>query len=465
MAGQARPAATPANLPRAARSSRPPRVVFVNRYFFPDESATAQMLSDIAFGLAAGGHEIHIVCSRQLYDAPAAKLAARESLRAVTVHRIWTTWFGRRRLLGRALDYASFYLAAAAILTRLLRAGDIVVAKTDPPLISVIAAAAARLKGATLINWLQDVFPEVASRLGANPLPRGLDHLLRRLRDASLRAARCNVVLGSRMQEYLAGSGIAPDKIRIIENWADSEAVTPKPAANSELRLRLGLQDRFVAAYSGNLGRAHEYETLLEAAQLLRADAGIQFLMIGGGANMACLRAATTLRGLDNFLFMPYQPRSSLSDSLAAADVHLACLIPTLEGLIVPSKFYGILAAGRPVVFIGDPDGELPRVIRRANCGAAVASGDATALAAVLRRLRSDPSTCAAMGARARDLLVRRFSARRALDSWIAVLDGQAGARALGLDDLQIDEEFIGGAHAAEIESGAPVHEAATNDE
>jgi colanic acid biosynthesis glycosyl transferase WcaI len=398
------------------------RVVFVNRYFYPDESATAQLLADLAFGLAARGMDVHIVCSRQLYDAPEAPLGALETVRGVVIHRLWTTRFGRRRLWGRAFDYASFYVACAVTLIKLLQARDIVVAKTDPPLISIVAALAARFKGARLVNWLQDVFPEVASMLGANPLPAVLDRALRSLRDASLRSAQVNVVLGSRMLEYITARRVPVSQCRVIENWADGEKLRPKATADSVLRRRLGLADKFVIGYSGNLGRAHEFETVLGAAEGLRSDDGIAFLFIGAGAKMDELKASVVRRHMTNFHFLPYQPRESLEDSLAAADVHLVTLIPSLEGLIVPSKFYGILAAGRPVVFIGDVDGELSRIIRASHCGVVVASGNSTELFDAIKSLERDTDGRTNMGLAARELMCSRFAARRALDCWAQLL-------------------------------------------
>jgi colanic acid biosynthesis glycosyl transferase WcaI len=398
------------------------RVVFVNRYFYPDESATAQLLTDLAFGLAARGMDVHIVCSRQLYDAPEAQLGALETVRGVVVHRLWTTRFGRRRLLGRAFDYASFHVTCAVALLGLLGATDVVVAQTDPPLISIAAALAARFKGAQLVNWLQDIFPEVASMLGANPLPAVLDRALRALRDASLRSAEMNVVLGSRMLEYLSTRRVPASKCRVIENWADGERVHPKLPGDSELRGRLGLADKFVIGYSGNLGRAHEFETLLGAAESLRSDDRIAFLFIGAGAKMDELKASVVRRHMTNFHFLPYQPRESLEDSLAAADVHWVTLIPSLEGLIVPSKFYGILAAGRPVVFIGDADGELSRIIRASHCGVVVANGNSKELFDAIKSLERDTDCRTNMGLAARELMCSRFAARRALDSWAQLL-------------------------------------------
>jgi len=398
------------------------RVVFINRYFYPDVSATSQMLSDLARRLAQHGVVVHVVCSRQRYDDPAAHLAANEVIDAVHVHRVWTSRFGRDRLLGRAVDYASFYVSSAVRLLWLLRAGDVVVAKTDPPLISIVALALARVRGCHLVNWLQDIFPEVAQHLGVNPLPRWMSRLLMQMRDRSLAMAHMNVVLGSRMREHLEGRRIPGNRICIIENWADEDSVAPKATHASALRDGLGIGDCFVVAYSGNLGRAHEFETILAAAEQIQGNDSVVFLMIGGGVKMDELRRASEGKALRNFRFLPYQPRATLADALAAGDVHLACLLPALEGLIVPSKFYGILAAGRPVVFIGDTQGELARVIDGAQCGAVVRLGNALGLVAVLNMLREQPQMRLAMGERARALFLQRYSVTRATRQWLELL-------------------------------------------
>jgi glycosyltransferase involved in cell wall biosynthesis len=402
---------------------RTSKIVFVNRYYDPDLSATSQMLTDLARGLAARGFDVHAVCSRQLYDDPAPQMIAYEVLAGVHVHRVATTRLGRSRLLGRALDYASFYVACAGKLLKLLRRGDVLVAKTDPPLLSILAAPIAKATRTALINWQQDVFPEVASHLGANPLPGWVDKALRRVRDASLRAATMNVSIGNRMSEYLAKRGIPDSKLCVIENWADGGAIQPKPTSASALRSRMNLLDHFIVCYSGNLGRAHEFDTLLGAAEALKGDPTFVFLIIGSGAKMAALKQGVATRALENFRFLPYQPRDALEDSLAAADVHLVSLLPALEGLVVPSKLYGILAAGRAVVFIGDSDGEVGRVVERARCGKQVTVGDSNALADVLRSLKAKPEILVDMGARARRLFCEQHGFPRALERWVALLE------------------------------------------
>ena len=402
--------------------TRNPSIVFVNRYFYPDHSATSQALTDIARELTMRGFNVQIVCSRQLYDNPTAQLSAKEDLLGIRVHRIGTTHFGRRRLLGRAVDYATFYLSAVMLLLRILRWRDVLVVKTDPPLMSLPAVLVAWLKGSALVTWQQDVFPEVASHLGANPLPRWLDAPLRRLRNASLRAARNNVVISARMRDHFLGCGIPLDKLCVIENWADANSIKPKLSSASTLRADLGLADRFVVGYSGNLGRAHEFDTLLAAAESLKLDKSFVFLMIGGGAKMPALKRAVAERALENFCFLPYQPRHALEDSLAAADVHLVSLLPALEGLISPSKLYGVLAAGRPLIFVGESDGEVSRVVGSAECGLSVRVGDASGLAASLQYLRAADEARSQMGIRARQVACEKYTLERATDRWVAVL-------------------------------------------
>jgi glycosyltransferase involved in cell wall biosynthesis len=398
------------------------RLIFVNRYFFPDVSATSQLLTDLAVAVGNEGFDVHMICSRLRYDDPAAALPKSDRVGAVQIHRIWSTRFGRAGLLGRLVDYKSFYVCSVLAALRLTRANDLLIALTDPPMLSVGLAWVARQRGAKVINWLQDLFPEVAIALKVAPLPTWLTHLLLRIRNDSLHAATMNVVLGQRMRERVLALGVAPERITVIENWADGEAIRPMATSASVLRASLPPGTSFVVQYSGNLGRAHEYQTILGAAQALSDEVGLLFLMIGGGANMVRLQDEAARLGLRNLLFLPYCARESLRDALAAGDIHLSCLLPEMEGMIVPSKFYGILAAGRMLIVIGDPQGEQARTLREHWCGEAVACGDSAGLARLLRALRSDPRRCEQAGARARTLFDSRYAFPIALQKWRALL-------------------------------------------
>ena len=398
------------------------KVVFVNRYGPPDHSATSQMLGDLAAALVAKGAPVRIVASRQRYDDPAARLVPAEIVEGVEIRRIPTTRFGRRHLAGRALDYLTFYLALPVTLWRQLERGDAVVAMTDPPLVGLVAGLVARLRGCVRLNWLQDVFPEVAARLGEPRLPRAVVALLQRLRNASLRAAGMNVCIGDRMAEYLATQGVPRERMVVIPNWAQEASLQPLPASESTLRARLGLAGKFVVGYAGNLGRAHDCDTIFAAVARLAADSRIAFLITGGGRGHENLRVRCAQAGLQNIAFLPYQPLPALAHAMAAADLHLLSLLPELEGLIVPSKFYGIAAAARPMAMIGDPDGELARLIARNDCGFTVVPGDVAGLVARILELADKPEACVEMGRRARAMLQREFSRDAAHRRWHGLL-------------------------------------------
>jgi glycosyltransferase involved in cell wall biosynthesis len=406
-------------------------VVFVNRYCHPDHSATSQILSDLAASLAGKGMSVLIVASRQRYDDPDADLPASEQWREVAIRRLWTTSFGRGPLFGRAIDYLTFYLSLPFTLWPLLKRGDIVIAKTDPPLLALVVAPIARLRGAILVNWLQDIFPEVAVNLGEPRLPRPLVWLFRRLRNVSLKMAAANVAIGERMAEHLATEGISATRLRVIPNWAHENAISPLSTSQSKLRSSLGLDHRFVVGYSGNLGRAHDPDTIFDAAMRLAGQPRIAFLIIGGGHGYERLRQCASENGLHGMFFLGYQPIEALSDSMAAADVHLISLRPELEGQIVPSKFYGIAAAERPMLFVGDPDGELARLISGSGCGFSVAQGQGDALAGKIRLLADSPEQCQKMGRQGRRLLEERFSRDSAHGHWLELLDGLGSGRSL----------------------------------
>lgn len=421
--------------PSRAEADRP-RVLFVNRFFRPDLSATSQMVTDVATGLAARGMAVSVVTSAQHHDRPDEHLPLRETIDGVAVRRIPTSRFGRHTLLGRAMDYLTFHLGAALAVARLARRGTIVVACTDPPMLSVSVAPAAWLRGARRVNWMLDVYPETATELGVLR-PGGLvDRVMRRLRDASLRGGAVNVVLGERMVARFAEMGIDDTTCRVIHNFADGRLVTVQPRDHNPLRTAWGLDGKFVVGYSGNLGRAHEFDTILGAAETLRERDDIVFLFIGDGHRRSALKTEAERRGLGNIRYEPLQPRETLSLSLGVPDVHLVSLRPPLEGLIVPSKVYGILAAGRPTLFIGDTDGEVARLVRRHDCGAAVAVGAAEALAQEIARLAAAPELWRRWAGNARRAFDSLFDRDIAVAQWTDMLTAPPAAASAPAGDM-----------------------------
>lgn len=405
------------------------KIIFVNRFFFPDESATAQIVTDLAEHLCARGLSVWVVTSNASLHGSGPLPRFETVLGGVRVRRVPQTGGRTHSIFGKLIQLICFYPLAFAELLRTVSPGDLVVAKTDPPLISIVALLAAKLRRAQLINWLQDLYPEVAARLDT-PVVTGLvGRWLGRLRNVSLRGAVVNVAIGRRMAETLRAEGVPPEKVQVIPNWADEEALRAIEPSESRARKawELPLGD-FVLGYSGNLGRAHESETLLAAARILANRAEIKFLFIGGGHEFSRLESVVRKEGLSNFIFKPHQPREQLQDTLAAADAHWLSLRPELEGLIVPSKFYGILAAGRPVVAVTAPNGEIGEIVRNENVGFAIQPGDGAALAEAIIILADDSRLRRSMGQRARRLSETLFARKAALQSWTALIRSSAAS-------------------------------------
>jgi glycosyltransferase involved in cell wall biosynthesis len=226
------------------------------------------------------------------------------------------------------------------------------------------------------------------------------------------------------MASRLAAERVPRARLAVIPNWADGRRIRPLAPEDNPLRAAWGLGDRFVVGYSGNLGRAHAVEPLVELIALLADEPGLAFLFIGAGAGYRPLRAALAARGLENVVFRPYQDQALLPQSLTAPDLHLVTLRPEWEGLVVPSKLYGALAAGRPVVLIGDPEGDVARIVR-GGPGLVALPEEMPALAAELRALRRDPARLARMGAAARQAY-EACPREASLDAWTRCLRAAA---------------------------------------
>lgn len=394
------------------------RVIFINRFYDPDISATAQILTKVAVHLAEHDLDIVVVTSRQSYDGK-EEFQAREVRSGVSIHRLWTTRFGRKLLPGRLADYMSFYVSAMFWVMAKVNNKDVVIIKTDPPLLPLLITLPLRWKKAKIVNWLQDIFPEVATVLGWSGFKaRALD-LLKVLRNRSLRASDRVVAIGGRMAERVQQMDVPLRRLEIIENFVDQNSIRPIDPVNNPLRTEWGIApDQLCIGYSGNLGRAHDLETIWKASYLYQSiDPKIAFLFIGGGALRDVLQERLARQPRHNILLKPYQPEHLLSRSLSVADVHWLSLKPELEGLIVPSKFYAIAASGRPAIFIGDRDGEIARRLQVIGGGITVAEGDVNAMLSAIDQAK-DASWRALAGKNMRKFSETNASEARRLSDW-----------------------------------------------
>ena len=397
------------------------RVVILNQFFYPDHSATSQLMTELAESLVERGVAVTALAGRGLYNGSKESLPAQETHKGVRIVRAWSTGFGKRSTPGRVADYLSFYLGAIWSLLRLPQ-HDIVMALTTPPLIGLVALLIGRLRGMRIIALVQDIYPDVAVALGALradvPTTRLFDWLNRLVLSRSDRVIVLGECMRSRVLEKIGVE--ASDRIDVIHNWADGALIeSGQSRAQNPFALEHELHQRFVVMFSGNFGLVNEFGTVLEAARVLRERTDIVFLFLGDGVKRVELEQYVERHQLTNIRLFPYQSRAMLPHSLAAGSVQLVTLAEGLAGLSVPSKTYGILAAGKPILFVGDAKSGVAELICQHECGAVIPSGDSVRLAAVLEEWAGDNDKVEAMGVAARQLFEARFDRPQAVTSYL----------------------------------------------
>lgn len=366
----------------------------MNQFFWPDAAATSQLLTDVGRRLAGEGHEVHVICGATGYTD-----TNKDEAPVATIHRVAGRRFSRGTL-GRLLSYGSFYVLAGWSALR-VPAPDIVLTLTTPPLLSLLGNLVKLLRGARHVIWEMDMYPDVAVDLGYFPAGGLLDRVVGLLADTSRRYADTIIALGPCMRDRLLRRGLPADKIVIADNWADSQAI--------HMVAKHGALDRFVVLYSGNLGLAHDLDTMTAAMAALRNDPRFLFLFVGGGSRRQQLRDLVEREQLSAVQLRPYVERSDLGYELAQGDIGLVLQNDSCCGSVVPSKMYGLLAAGRPVLFVGPEKATPARIIRKFGCGWHVPCGDVAGLVELLQRLASSPQEVAAAARRARETLVSQY--------------------------------------------------------
>lgn len=394
------------------------QVIILNQFFYPDHSATSLLMTDLAGNLAARGIDVTALAGRGRYTG-GETLPAREDYRGVRIERAWATSFGKKNIAARMADYLSFYVGASWKLLRLPR-HDIVMALTTPPLINLVALFIGRLRGMRVVALIQDVYPDVAVALGTlaprSPVTRFLDQLDR----VALRGADRIVVLGECMRERIIAKigHAAASRIDVIHNW-DDRGIEPLGDEENWFSVEHNLQDKFVLLFAGNFGRVNEFSTVLEAARRLRDCSDIVFLFVGDGVQAGEIKEFAEQHQLANVRMLPYQSPHLMRYVLAAGDASLVTLANGLAGLSVPSKTYGILAAARPILFVGDERSDIARLVAENDCGAVVAAGDDERLASVISEWAGDRARVAELGAAARETFEKRFNRAHAVEAYM----------------------------------------------
>jgi glycosyltransferase involved in cell wall biosynthesis len=399
------------------------RILLFNEYYPPDTSATAKMAAVVAEHLAKR-HEVTVVAGRPSYDPteyyPFAFLR-RSVQNGVTVERVGSTAYPRHKMKRRVANYLS-YLALAVPRAIALRP-DVVLAMTDPPVAGIAGAFVARMARRPFVYNIRDLYPDMA--VGGDIVrPSTWVKRWENMHRRALRRAARVIVLGDDMRQRILKKGISPDRVAVVRDGTTFPASMPDrcdPTVQGIVQeIRCGFP--FVAIHAGNLGFYGAWNTLVEAAQMLRNEnAGLVF--VGDGANRASIESFA--EGLPNVRFLSFRPAEQISHVMMAGDVHIVTVRRGLEGVVVPSKLYSILAAGRPLLVVAPAECDAARIVTESGCGVAADPDDPSSVAKALRSLRDDPAGLVAMGLRAREV-ASNYARVKELDRFTTILEEAA---------------------------------------
>ncbi len=393
-----------------------PRVWVASELYYPEDTSTGYFLTGIAEGLATE-YEVSVLAAQPTYAARGRRSPARERVGGVEVRRCWSTTFPKDTSLLRLVNLATISLSFFLAGLRSFRQGDVVIAVTNPPTLPFLIWVAARWRGSRFVLLIHDIYPEVLVATGFLRRDGLVARALSRLVAALYARADRIVVLGRDMKELVHGKcPSCEDRIWIIPNWGDTSEIRPAPKSENTILRELNLVDRFVILYAGNIGRTQGVDALVEAAGLLRDRQDIAFLIAGDGARRLWVEKTIAEKKLGEVRLLPRSPRSDLGVLLGACDAAVISLMPGMTGISVPSRLYNVLAAGRPILAIAEPESELARVVIEEGAGKVVAPGDGSAIAAAIIEMSQDKKSLFEMGERGRAAAVGKYSYPRVRD-------------------------------------------------
>jgi len=403
------------------------RILLLSTYFKPDIASTGVLMAGLAEELTKLGHQITVVTSMPHYDGNRiwpdyrGKLCVREQFKGMDVHRVYL-YVSREKesLIGRLWNYVTFNFLS--VVAGALAAQYDVVLTPSPPLTNGLAAfLLSRLRRVPYVYNVQDIYPDVAIRLGVLTNSKVIAFFKWIERFVYDKATAVSVI-SEGFRRNLLDKGVPVDKIEVIPNFMDTEFVRPLPRHNS-FSVAKGLDDRFVVLFAGNIGLSQGLETVLDTAYRLEKHRDILFLVVGNGAAKPGLQSYAEELELENVRFLPFQSHESLPEMYASADV---CLVPLRKGFTgesVPCKVFTITAAGRPLIASVDEWSDTHRFVKAAECGLCVEPEAPDALAEAILMLYNDSSLQERLGRKGREYVETRYIPKAVARQYVALLE------------------------------------------
>jgi glycosyltransferase involved in cell wall biosynthesis len=398
------------------------RLSVITQFFPPDYAATGQLIEELVRNLGFLGIDVEVFTSQPGYAFHTADAPATEQIGRVRVKRSRTAQLWPGRIRGKAVNGVLYTFRAALHLLRGRNRNNVLLVTTAPPFLPLLGYLAYILFKIPYICILYDLYPDIAIALGVLPKRHWLTRLWQNLNQKIWRNAKGIVVLSPAMKrQVLTNCPEIGEKVSVIHSWSDPDWIVPIAKRENWFAWKYNLVSKFTVLYSGNLGRCHDMNTILEAAKLLQ-DEPIQFVCIGSGAKRDDLIKEVKQLGLNNFLFLPYQDKHVLPYSLTACDLSFVTVDERTENLVTPSKLYSALASARPIAAICSQDSYLRELINEADCGNAFENGDSNGLAQFIRLLSRDAQLVERMGKSGRQYLRSHFTPKIISKQYLEVL-------------------------------------------
>lgn len=400
------------------------RLWVLTELYYPEETSTGYYLTRIAEGLA-GDFDVGVICGQPNYSARGTRAPRRERRRDVRIFRASGTTLDKDSIPKRLVNMATHGFAVLLTALRQIGRGDLVLVVTTPPSLPFVAAAAALLRGASYVLLVHDNYPEILVAAGKSRPGSRFVRIANRLNRLLYKYASRIIAVGRDMQELLAAKTAGLDvPIDVIPNWAELDSVAPAPRAENRLIAELGIADRLVFLYAGNMGYPNDIESIVECVGELRDDPRFFFVFLGAGVKREWLARELARIGGGNSVLLDPRPREEQAVFLNACDVGIVTLVGRMRGVSMPSRTYNLLAAGKPILAIAEKGSEIDLVIADDSVGWISPPGDAAALLGVIGRIWDERGSLSGMGERARRAALERYSLERAVGAYRAALGG-----------------------------------------
>jgi glycosyltransferase involved in cell wall biosynthesis len=395
------------------------QVTIINQFFPPDYAATGQLIAELAHQLKGSFRLVEVFSSQPSYAFKQQDLPRWEHQEAISIRRSKSVNVSYGRIRGKALSGVLFFLRAIIHLLRASSRRQVVLLTTAPPFLPLAGLFVSCFCKISYVCLLYDLYPDIAINLGVVKKQGILAKTWDFLNCLTWKKSAAIIVLNSSMKDRIINKcPQVAHKISVIPNWSDPQEIQPMAKEVNSFAHAHDLVDLFTVMYSGNMGRCHDVETLLNAIILLR-NAPIKFVFVGGGDKRKYMQSKIEEHGLTNCLMLPYQPKEKLTFSLTACDVSLVSIDERMEGLVAPSKLYSYLAAASPIVAICPEHSYLNTVLAEAECGAGFCNGDSQGLANYLYKLSQDPQLVKDLGQSGREYCVQNYTLEKTANEYL----------------------------------------------